>query len=370
MAEPIRILHVLGGLSIGGTESRIMDLYRCVDREKMQFDFLIHTDKEQHFEKEIEKMGGKIYRVPRFLVYNWFGYKKKLKQFFSNHHEFRAVHGHMTSTAAIYLPIAKKAGIPITIAHARSAGVDSGLKGWITRLLRLSLHKKADYLLTCSKEAGYAVYGKKCMDSGAVEIVPNAIDALKYCYDPVLRKQKREELGIGDKWVIGHVGSFREAKNHTFLIRIFKEILAKRPDAVLLLVGDGPLRPQIEEQVRSLGMEERVLFCGRQSRVNGYYQAMDFLVFPSLYEGLPGTVVEAQVAGLNCLVSDHVTKEVGITKAVTFMELNRPAEDWADFVVKNAEYTRESLYEEVCKAGFDITTQLKRYQEIYKMEQK
>lgn len=160
MSEPIRVLHVLGGLSLGGAESRIMDLYRNIDREKLQFDFLVHSAAEEHFDKEILSLGGRIYRVPRFKVYNWFGYKKALKQFFSAHKEFRAVHGHMTSTASIYLPIAKKEGIPITIAHSRSAGVPGGLKGVVTKWLRKSLKYKADYCLACSKEAGKRFTGK------------------------------------------------------------------------------------------------------------------------------------------------------------------------------------------------------------------
>ena len=123
MKEPIRILHVLGGLSLGGAESRIMDLYRNIDRQEIQFDFLVHSSQKEHFDEEIEALGGRIYRVPRFKIYNLFDYKKAVNNFFDEHHEFRAVHGHMTSTASIYLPIAKASGIPITIGHARSAGV-------------------------------------------------------------------------------------------------------------------------------------------------------------------------------------------------------------------------------------------------------
>ena len=192
MTEPIRVLHVLGGLSIGGAESRIMDLYRNMDRKKIQFDFLIHTTEKQHFEEEVTKLGGKIYRVPRFKVYNWFSYEKALKQFFSHHKEFRAVHGHMTSTASIYLPIAKKAGIPITIAHSRSAGVDGGIKGVVTKILRRSLKHKADYCLACSKEAGEAVFGKKWVEQGKVQVIPNAIETEKYVYDIKAREDMRK----------------------------------------------------------------------------------------------------------------------------------------------------------------------------------
>ena len=366
MSEPIRVLHVFGGLALGGAESRVMDLYRSIDREKVQFDFLVHSASEQHFDKEIYSLGGRIYRVPKFKVYNWFGYKRALKQFFSEHKEFRAVHGHMTSTAAIYLPIAKKAGVPITIAHSRSAGVQSGLKGFVTKMLRGSLKYKTDYCLACSKEAGEAVYGKKWSDAGKVEVIPNAIAAEKYIYNESVRKEMRETLDVSDKFVIGHVGSFREPKNHTFLIQIFAKIYEKRKDAVLLLLGDGVLRPQIEEQVALAGLSEAVRFMGNQS-VAPYYQAMDVLVFPSLYEGLPGTVIEAQTAGLFCVVSDRVTREVEVTELAQFLSLDLSADEWADFVLIHADYERHSRYEEVAAAGFDIKTQEKRYFEIYEV---
>lgn len=366
MEEPIRILHVLGGLSLGGAESRIMDLYRSTDRQKMQFDFLVHSSEKEHFDEEIEALGGRIYRVPRFKVYNWFFYKRALKRFFAQHHEFRAVHGHMTSTAAIYLPIAKKAGVPIVIGHARSAGVSGGLKGLLTKWLRRPLKHRADYCLACSKEAGEAVYGKKWMDAGRVEVIPNAIDADKYGYDENVRNEMRRELGLSDKLVIGHVGSFREAKNHVFLIQIFAEIYKKRKDAVLLLLGDGALRETIEKQVSEAGLTQAVRFLGNQAKVSPYYQAMDYLVFPSLYEGLPGTVIEAQAAGLRILVSDAVTKEAGVTELAEFFSLHKTASEWAAHVVENCGYERKNRLSDIQKAGFDINAQAARYEEIYR----
>lgn len=366
MSEPIRVLHVLGGLSLGGAESRIMDLYRNIDREKIQFDFLVHSAAEEHFDKEVLALGGRIYRVPRFKVYNWFGYKKTLKQFFSAHKEFRAVHGHMTSTASIYLPIAKKEGIPITIAHSRSAGVSGGLKGVVTKWLRKSLKYKTDYCLACSKEAGEAVYGKKWIQKGKVEVIPNAIAAEKYVYDENVRNDCRAELGLTDKLVIGHVGSLREPKNHTFLIQVFAKIREKRQDAVLLLLGEGALMDGVKQQVAEAGLEDSVKFLGNKADVSPYYQAMDFLVFPSLYEGLPGTVIEAQTAGLRCLISDTITDEVRITDLVESYSLDKTAAEWADYVLEHCEYERRSRLADVKKAGFDIQAQIERYQEIYR----
>ena len=360
-----RILHVLGGLSLGGAESRIMDLYRNIDRKEIQFDFLVHSKQEEHFDSEIRKMGGNIYRVPRFRIYNYFEYRKALVTFFQTHREFSAVHGHMTSTASIYLPIAKKFGVPVTIAHARSAGVPSGMKGVITRLLRIPLKHRADYCLTCSKMAGVSVFGKEWVQLGKVEVIPNAIDAEKYDYSPSTREEYRKKLNLDEKWVIGHVGSFREAKNHEFLIRIFAEIRKKRTDAVLLLLGEGELMDKIKRLTEELHLSDSVFFLGNHDNVNAYYQAMDYLIFPSFYEGLPGTVVEAQVSGLPCLISNTIADEVKVTDLVTAYSLQKTAGEWAQYVLKHSVYERRSRLEEVKRAGFEIHAQIERYKQIY-----
>ena len=218
MGEAVRVLHVLGNTNLGGAESRIMDLYRHTDRNRVQFDFLVHSGEEGFYEKEIRELGGRIFRVPRFRIYNYFSYRKALKEFFQKHHEFALVQGHMTSTAAIYLPIAKKAGVKKTAAHARSAGVDKGLKGTMTRFLRRNLADKADYLFTCSELAGISVYGEKAVQEGKTIFIPNAIDCAGFTFDPEKRKKMREELGRTDAIIIGHVGRFHYAKNHEYLI--------------------------------------------------------------------------------------------------------------------------------------------------------
>ncbi len=365
MKEPIRILHVLGGLNLGGAESRIMDLYRHIDKKEIQFDFLVHSSAEEYFDKEIRDLGGNVYRIPRFKVYNWFAYKKAVKRFFSEHQEFRAVHGHMTSTASIYLPIAKKAGVPIAIAHARSAGVPGGIKGVLTKIIRFPLKYRADYCLACSGAACESVYGKKWVREGRAEVIPNAIDASQYDYDASQREAVRKKLDLEDKLVIGHVGSFRTPKNHAFLLQVFSEIYKKRKDAVLLLLGEGELMDTIKQQAAVLGLSEAVYFLGNQ-KAAPYYQAFDFLVFPSLYEGLPGTVVEAQTAGLRCLVSDTVTGEVKITDLAEFYSLDKTAKEWADYVLGHCRYERAGRLAEVKEAGFDIESQIEKYKKIYR----
>lgn len=371
MAEAIRVLHVFGATNLGGAESRVMDLYRTIDKTKVQFDFVIHTDKECYFDKEIIELGGRIFHVPPFRVYNIFSYKRAFRELFEEHSEFKVVHGHMTSTASIYLPIAKKAGIRTTIAHARSAGVDKGVKGRLTRFLRRNLAKKADVLLACSKLAGQAVFGRKAWENGRVIFVPNAIEALKYRYDQNVREQVRKELGLEDKLVIGHVGSFRYAKNHEYLINVFGEILklyAERKmdkNSELVLLGEGKLMDGVKRQVERLGISDHVLFLGNRRDVWKYYQAFDYIIFPSRYEGMPGTIVEAQVAGVKCLISDRISDDTIYTDLVKQKDIDLDPEKWAREVLDDLNYERRDYYDNAVEAGFDVVGQTQKMLNFY-----
>lgn len=370
--EAIRVLHVLGTTNLGGAESRIMELYRCIDRSKVQFDFLVHTREEGHYSKEIHELGGHIYSLPRFKVINLAEYKKAIRSFFREHQEFVAVQGHMTSTASIYLPIAKKENPSIvTIAHARSAGVDKGAKGYVTKILRYSLKKKADYCFTCSKEAGIAVFGKKWVEQGNVWTIPNAIDANRFRYNEAVRKEVREQLGIQDKFVIGHVGRFGFMKNHTYLVDIFAELCKQREDMALVLIGKGEEEANIHEKLTRLGIEDKVIFLGNRFDVERYYQAFDYFVFPSTFEGLPGSVAEAQAAGLHCLISDRITREVALTDLVSYRSIEEEPRLWAEEILQNADKAliREDMREEIARKGFDVNTQAALMEEFYRTGQ-
>lgn len=368
MEKQIRVLHVLGGVGLGGAESRIMDLYRQMDRDEIQFDFLVHRNdgKPQFYEDEIKAMGGHIYALPKFKVYNYFSYKKAVTSFFALHHEFRVVQGHMTSTAAIYLPVAKRFGIPITVAHARNAGVVKGPKGVATRFFRRGLAKKADVLFACSKLAGEDVFGEHAMKQGRVKIIHNAIDVKRFAFDEKKRQEARDALQITDKLVLGHVGRFDYQKNHPYLLEVFAEVCKKRSDAVLLLLGDGAARQAMEERCRELGIAERVKFLGNRKDTDRYYQAMDVFLLPSFFEGLPGVLVEAQAAGLACLVSDTVTREAEATDLVSWLSIDEPPERWAEEVIKQAAYARRDTSKELTEAGFDVRTQAAGYTAFYR----
>lgn len=374
--RPIRVLHVLGTTNLGGAESRIMELYRCIDRNQVQFDFLIHTREDGHYSEEIRSLGGHIYSLPRFKIFNMAEYRKAIHTFFKEHTEFSVVQGHMTSTAAIYLPMAKqeygRRSMPlITAAHARSAGVDKGLKGLATRILRLPLKNRADYLFTCSKEAGIAVYGARAVREGRVWTIPNAIDAQRFSFQQKVRDEIRSELGIQDKFVIGHVGRFGFMKNHTYLVDVFAKICETRKDAVLVLIGQGELEETIREKIKSLGLEDRAYFLGNRYDVEKYYQAFDYFVFPSTFEGLPGSVAEAQAAGLHCLVSDKVTREVALTDLVAYRSIEEDPGLWAEEILGNAQaaLVREDTRDAIAQKGFDVRSQTVQMAEFYRTGQ-
>ena len=331
----IRVLQVLGSTTLGGAESRVMDLYRHMDKDRIQFDFLVTRGHTGHFDSEIESLGGHVYTVSPYRIYNHKQYVTEVRQFFKEHSDYKAVHGHMTSTASIYLPIAKESGIPLTIAHARSAGVDSGIKGKLTTLLRKKLPERCDKMIACSDLAAVSVFGEHNYVDGLVKIMPNAIETKDYAVNAIERERIRKEYGIEDRFVVGHTGRFHEAKNHRFIVDVFLAFLNYREDAVLMLVGDGPLRDDIEAYVKELAkvnpkLSDRVIFTGNQTPVHPYYQAFDALLFPSIYEGMPGTVIEAQASGLKCLVSDSVTRLCKATELVEFESLSKSADKWAE----------------------------------------
>lgn len=375
MGQPVRILHILGNTQLGGAESRIMDLYRHMDRSVVQFDFVVHSKEEGYFNEEIRKLGGRIFRVPRFRVLNFFSYCRAWKKLLQEHRdadgrsEFHMIQGHMTSTAAIYLPIARKCGIETTIAHARSAGVDKGLKGILTRFLRRNLSKKADYLFTCSELAGISVFGKKAVEQGRTRFLPNAIDCQKFAPDPLVREKIRRELGIENCYVIGHVGRFHYAKNHEYLLRVFAELVKRKTrDYVLLLLGEGSGMEDIRILSRELGIGDKVYFLGNKSNVNDYYQAMDYFVYPSRFEGMPGTIVEAQTAGLRCLMSDTICKEVIATELVTTRSIREDPGLWADEIEQHLQYQRSSRVDEMKELGFDVHGQAVLMTDFYTKE--
>lgn len=357
----IRVLQVFGRMDRGGAETMIMNLYRNIDRTKVQFDFVVHTDEKCAFDEEIKALGGYIYSVPRLNIKNTLNYKKSWKELLRNHSEWRIVHGHIASSASIYLAVAHKQG-RYTISHSHSIG--TGKYHFIRKLLEFKII--ADYYMACSIAAGLFLFGENKVNSDLFKLLPNAISTYDYEYDPLARDKVRKAFNITGEALIGHVGSFTDVKNHRFLLEIFSAIKKKQFNAKLMLVGDGPLRSGIETKAKELGIYEDIIFTGVRSDVNELLQAMDYFVFPSLFEGLPVTLVEAQASGLPITMSDKVPEEAVLTKdLVTIMSLNQSADEWADHILSRLGKERYGHVEEIKAAGYDISDTSKWLEEFY-----
>lgn len=344
--EPIRILHMIGSLNIGGSQSMVLNLYRAMNREKIQFDFVIDHPNELELADEIEALGGRIYTMPRFNGMNFLQIRRAWEKFFANHTEYRILHSHVRSYASLFLPIAKKHGVK-TIIHSHSMSNGTGLMAIYKSLLQFPLRFQADYFFSCSKAAGEWLFGKYVIQSPNYFMIPNGIDIEKFLFNAENRMRLRSELGIPEEaMVIGHVGRFHEAKNHCFLIQVFYEVLKRDDTAKLVLVGDGDLRSSIEKQCVEFDIMDKVFFVGAQADTAQYYSAFDVFLFPSKWEGLPVSVIEAQVAGLYCLLADTVTKEVCLTEPVENLSLELCAETWSEQIINRRPCLCERFSEE------------------------
>lgn len=359
MSEPIRILQVVTYMGRGGLETMLMNYYRNIDRSKVQFDFLTHRSEKADYDDEIENLGGKIYHLPRLNPFSK-SYLNELDNFFKEHREYELVHCHQDCLSGIVLKIAKKNGVRFTIAHSHSASQDKNLKYLIKVLAKKSIKKYSDKMFACGEYAG-----KWMFETDDFEVINNAIDTDLYIYNEKKSFEVRKKLGIEGKFVVGHVGRFSYPKNHKLIINIFDEVQKIEPDSVLILVGDGNMRGEIEDMVKVLGIEDKVKFMGVRSDVNELMQAMDVFLFPSLYEGLPVTMVEAQASGLKCIISDKVPPECVLTDNVDVVKLNESSKIWASKVLKYKSYDRQNTKQAIEKANFDIKVNAKYLQEFY-----
>lgn len=344
-----------------GIEAFIMNMYRNIDRSKIQFDFLVHYTKRQFYDDEIERLGGRIFRLSFREDKNFFKYIKDLHTFFQEHKEYKIVHAHMESFALFYLPFAKKAGIPVIIAHSHNDRVDPTFKGCIKNLLNKPFKYMANEYMACSKESADYLFGnRKCW------VIPNAIDAKKYEYDERKRVRIRHELNIQNQFVIGHVGRFNIQKNHTFLIDVFNELYKLNENVILLLFGEGELRETIEQKVNDLGLSSYVRFLGIRNNMYDFYSAMDAFVFPSLYEGLGIVGIEAQAASLKTICSEGIPQIAKITNYVTSLNLNDSLSIWAETINSFSKgYERISTYHIIAEHGFDIKNMALELENFY-----
>lgn len=332
MNYPVYIAQLMGKMVNGGVDAVIMNYYRNIDRSKVQFDFIVDSDSKFIPRDEIESLGGQIYIVPPYQKIG--KYIPALIKLFKQN-KYQIVHSNINTLSVFPLFAAKKAGVPIRIAHSHSTAAKGETKKNILKYILRPFSKVfATHYVACSEYAGEWLFGKKAMESGKVTIFNNAIDLNKFKFDENVRNEVRKELGIEDKFVIGHVGRLCFQKNQEFLVDIFEEVHRRDPNSVLLLIGDGEDREKIERKIKNLS-GGGVILLGNRTDVNRMYQAMDVFIFPSKYEGLGNVVVEAQVCGVPVIVSDNVPEVVRISDGVVFLSLSADIKIWAEKALNN-----------------------------------
>ncbi|MFL2060977.1 glycosyltransferase family 1 protein [Marinilactibacillus psychrotolerans] len=366
----IRVLHYVGIMNRGGMETLIMNLYRNIDRTKIQFDFAVHGQEDGAFDSEIQSLGGKIYRFPHMRK-NPSKYRDSWATFFKkNHSNYKVFHFHTNSLANIIaLKEAQKYDIPIRIVHSHSSyakkGRLQGIHDLIHKRNRKHILKYANKFIACSTKASDWLFGSNFEKS---YIMKNGIELNKYVFNKTIRTELRNRLGLDCKFTVCHIGNFVEAKNHKFVIDIFKEVQKlTNNNARLLLVGSGNLQESIREYVKKCNLSKEVIFLGVRNDVEKILMASDAFILPSLFEGFGIVAIEAQASGLPCVVSKEIPKEALVTDKVSNFDLSLSAEEWAKSVVYNGisqKKDRENYASLVSENGYDILNTVSSYYDL------
>lgn len=344
MSEPIRVLQVFAALDSGGVSNFVMNLYREIDTTKIQFDFALTAGEKTLYDDEVLERGGRIFYcdTSKDVAMN-------LRRILREEGPFQVVHSHVFFYSGLVLAEAKKAKVPIRIAHAHNA--HTGESRSVPRIayergMQMLIRSNATHMLGCSEKACRYVFGDKIMKDPRAAVMPDGIDCDRFAFNPKVREQVRKEYGLEEKYVIGHVGHFNPAKNHEKILSVFAEVCRRRDDAALLLVGDGELEQDVRNRTAELGLTDKVVFAGAHKDVERFYQAMDVFLFPSQYEGFGMAMIEAQASGLACVASDVVPEETSVIGSVEFYSLSVSDAEWAETVIS---FTEDYRFREKAK---------------------
>lgn len=353
----IRMLHIVGSMSPSGIGNFIMNIYRNIERNKVQFDFIVHEHREISFDEEIQEMGGKLFYVTRKAVsprQNFLDIKKVVKD-----GSYKIVFRHTdTATVALDLMAAKLGGAVRRIPHSHSTSTPNKK---MHRIFQPFLNWVSTDFYACSKDAGKWLYGHS-----DYEVIWNGIDIGQFTFSRQKREEVRKKEDLEDKLVFGHVGNFLPVKNHFFLMEVFREILKTEKNATLLFIGGGSLQSQLEERADILKIREHVIFAGVRNDTAELLQAMDLFCFPSFYEGMPIALVEAQASGLPCLISETITDDVIVTDLVCKESLDKTAQEWARLAIKLARETvRADTGAQIKSGGFDVKELAAKYEKDF-----
>lgn len=356
-----KVLMVVNNMNMGGIENFVMNVVRNIDRNKFEIDFLYCEIIDTYFDEEIRSLGFSITKICS-RTSNIFKHLSDLKKFFKEN-KYDAVHiNYSNSLCFTVARAAKRAGVKNIIVHSHSSNAS---RAKLHNFFKPLVSKYANIYLSCSELASEWMFTKEVIIQGKAQVINNAIQTEKYLFSENKREKIRMELNISENdFVVGHVGRLSPEKNHEFLIDVFNKFHETNPQSKLLLIGDGHIRNALEEKIASLGIKDSVIFAGIRNDINEALSAMDCFVMPSIYEGLPVTLVEAQSAGLRCLVSDTITKLVSVTDIVDYFSLEKSAKEWAT-MIKTSPVNRVAYNELVKKTDFDINNEVQKLEKIY-----
>ena len=362
----LRVLHSVSNMARAGIETMLMNYYREIDRNLLQFDFLANKPVPGEYDNEIRTMGGRVYVSPGLNPIRYPQYKRFVAALLRDEPDIRIVHAHNEAMGYYALKSAKDAGIRVRIAHAHNTRIIRDYKYPLKLVCKQLLPGAATDYWSCGRDAGIYYYGEKRWNASGF-ILRNAIDVSRFAFQPEVRERLRQAHGLENCFVIGHVGRFNVQKNHNRLLDIFAEIAKAIPDTRLALIGTGELEQAVKEKARSMGLQDKTLFLGQMADVSEWYQVMDCFVLPSLFEGLPVVGIEAQAAGLPCFFSDRITDEVLLSPEVRRIPLGADDAEWAREIIaaKQSEANRNQGMDVVRQAGYDIHEEARKLQEIY-----
>lgn len=356
MGNPKRVLMIFTVMNRGGAETMIMNYYRKIDRNKLQFDFVVHRSQKGAYDDEIRSLGGKIYVFPPVRPQNFGKYKKLIRHFLDEHPEYSIIHSHAQELSYYFYKIAYEKGIPHIITHSHNASMLWDFKAPLRLFWRKRMFQYINHYFTCGIEAGKHYFGSK--RAKETLWMPNAIDISKFKFNVTARKKIRQEFGIKDHdFVIGHIGRFTPQKNHPFILNIFKAFAARNVQAKLMLVGEEDKKKVIRAKITKSGIADLVILAGTRTDIPDILSAFDCILMPSLFEGVSVAMIEAQASGCPLITSTNVPAEVGLIPSTEFISLHANINDWVQTIEKYLEQERNpNAPEIIAQAGYDISS--------------
>ncbi len=367
MSNPINVTHIMGYMAGGGVEATTMNHYRLLDHSRIHYDFIVYEDSPHVPTEEIEKFGGRVFYVPP--ITHLAGFEKELARILKTTNP-DIVHSNLNALSIFPLRVAKKIGIPVRIAHSHSTSSSKeSLRNAAKGILRLYSKTYPTHFAACSIDSATWLFGKKTVEEHRVHYIKNAIDLQRYAFNASHRLELRRKYGLEGKHVLGQIGRFTTQKNYNFSMDVVAELVSKDPDAVFVALGSGNLMHEIKQKASALGIANHVMLLGNQSNADAWYSAFDALLFPSLYEGLPLTMIEAQAAGLPIISSDKVTSEAFIDKElITTLPLELPTAAWAHTITGVFKQTNHGRRVDIARfrqEGYNIQESASRLQKWY-----